>query len=733
MRRVFIMFVWVCVLILQGYAQRTVYDPLNDPDVVIRTSPPKTTWSSAYMWYPGQLAAYLQQQCRDISKHRCANVGYPGQFFAKHNRAFFRKNVLLKERTSLEWVGADSITLFVNGEKKTGTINSCLLDAGRNSLMFEVNSLESLPCVMLKGIDELTKEDGWEVSLDKINWVLPESDLKCNNPAVLPDKMKEWTAVLKPFKVFPLCNSAQKANRIELGKNGIVLVDFYHLEIGTLVFHVEGKGKVTVRVGETPEEALNRNELFFEQYPITPYCITANDTLIRVPERAFRYVSLECSDSATISNLEFEASIYPVKYQMQFDSDSEYVNNLFNMGAATLHTSMHRFYLDGVKRDFLPWAMDAIVSTLGGDYLFGDKQISKNGISVALLPLNPQKKDLGITDYPLHALVGLRQNYLYYGDIKTLLQYKNRIEQLLLFYESIVDKDGFLHGNVSPTGFIPGWATKNGPNGKGIASYAQILLYYNYQIAADFYDLWKEKKQARKYRDKAVSLKKNIMNCFWSKEKKAFINGMDVYGKKDERLSLHAQYWAVLSGLFPREHYDNLFERVLPNIPYYFQDISYEKGYELLAYAKAGRVKEMWNVIDRVFGDWMKQGHTRFPENFSPKASKEEQLRFYGRPFGLSLCHGANGVPPIVGVLNGILGFSQPQEFGGDYIIRPELLELRWVNAKIPVKEGVIELKLKADGESEICLPAKCRIELVTQKGKKVQLLKKEGKHVFKL
>ena len=38
------------------------------------------------------------------------------------------------------------------------------------------------------------------------------------------------------------------------------------------------------------------------------------------------------------------------------------------MSSATLHTSMHRFYLDGVKRDFLPWSMDALVST-GGDYL----------------------------------------------------------------------------------------------------------------------------------------------------------------------------------------------------------------------------------------------------------------------------------------------------------------------------------------------------------------------------
>lgn len=103
------------------------------------------------------------------------------------------------------------------------------------------------------------------------------------------------------------------------------------------------------------------------------------------------------------------------------------------MSSATLHTSMHRFYLDGVKRDFLPWSMDALVSTLAGDYLFGDQQVSKNGISIALMPLDPQKSDIGIPDYPLHALFGLKQNYLRFGDLTTSLQYKDRIIQLLDF------------------------------------------------------------------------------------------------------------------------------------------------------------------------------------------------------------------------------------------------------------------------------------------------------------
>lgn len=121
----------------------------------------------------------------------------------------------------------------------------------------------------------------------------------------------------------------------------------------------------------------------------------------------------------------------------------------------------------------------------------------------------------------------------------------------------------------------------------------------------------------------------SISKLFWDDEKKAFINGTLNNGEPDHRISHHAQYWAILAGIFPEEHYGNLFDNILPNIPYYYSDISYEKGYELLAYAKAGRVKELWSVLYRVFGSWMDQGHTRFPENFSPEATKLEQIAFY--------------------------------------------------------------------------------------------------------
>ncbi|RIB34265.1 alpha-L-rhamnosidase-related protein [Phocaeicola vulgatus] len=473
-----------------------------------------------------------------------------------------------------------------------------------------------------------------------------------------------------------------------------------------------------------------------EQYPLAPITLSEEGGTITLPERALRYVSLECDKGAEITSLCFDAASWPIEHQMQFETDDDYVNNLFKMSSATLHTSMHRFYLDGVKRDFLPWSMDALVSTLAGDYLFGDQQVSKNGISIALMPLDPKKSDIGIPDYPLHALFGLKQNYLRFGDLTTSLQYKDRIIQLLDFYASIVDENGFVHGNYGDRqfGYTPGWSTYNGPARKGVAAYAQIMLYYNYVTGAYFADLWKESALADRYRKLARNLKKKIFEHFWDDDRKVFINGtMNDNVTMDKRISHHAQYWVILADIFPKEHYDNLFENVLPNLPNYYEVVSYEKGYEFLAYAKAGRIKELWDHIYGVFGDWMDQGYTRFPENFMLNASWARQLVFYNRPYGLSLCHGANGVPVVVGALNGLIGFSQSSMKTNEYTIKPELLHLKWIHSRIPVKEGYIVLKLNAEGESTIDIPAGCTVRIIKKTGKKPLVLRKQGGYSFRL
>jgi hypothetical protein len=168
---------------------------------------------------------------------------------------------------------------------------------------------------------------------------------------------------------------------------------------------------------------------------------------------------------------------------------------------------------------------------------------------------------------------------------------------------------------------------------------------------------------------------------------------------------------------------------VITSIPYYKDNISYEKGYEALAYIKAGRTKDFLQLLVEVWGDWLRQGYTRFPENFSVNSDVSKQLEFYDRSFGLSLCHGANGVPPVVLAAYGIFGFSQSDVRINEYTLTPNLLHLDWAKGRIPVKEGFIYIKLDKSGQNEVEIPEGCQVTV--NFGEKAQVLRKAGKYTF--
>ena len=728
MRKLFLLLT-LAVLSLHVMPQK-IYDPVLDPDVKVMPLEKQEIWEgSAYMWYPGQLAAYRQQWLREQSQARCVDVGYVGKFNPMQEVTWFKTTVNVKEATTLAFTsaGSESVEVTDNGKSFSGELSK-----GKHELVFKVTTKKQLPALIIKCDNKgQWTIDNAQSSLDGQSWMPVETDARYNQPAVSPNSRINELAVIIPKNVIPLKNvqggdynwSTSNVG-LQLGRHGAVIYDFWYDEVGTVVIEVSGKGKLHFTVGESVEETMNEDTKKFEQRPIEDVELSGQMQTITLPERALRYVKIAASEPATIHAVRFEAMMWPVQEMlMTFESSDQSLNDLFNAGVATLHTSMHDFNLDGIKRDFLPWSMDAIASMLGMNLLMGDRQVGRNDISIALMPPTPKESDWGIVDYPLHALIGLKQDYLRYGDLSTYKMYKDRIDQQMDFYMSVQDEHGFIYASKPSSGFIPGWSRDNGPDDYGVACYPQIMLYQSFRIAAYFSQLLKENIKAKIYTNKANQLEKNIIEHFWSTKEKAFMNGYREDGTLDERISHHAQYWAVLAGLYPERLFDYLYETVIPSIPRYKDNISYEKGYEALAYIKAGRTKEFMQLLDEVWGDWLRQGYTRFPENFMVNSDVTQQLMFYGRSYGLSLCHGANGAPPVVLAAYGIFGFSQNDAKPNEYTLTPDLLHLDWAKGRIPVKEGFIYISLNKNGECEVEIPAGCQVTI--NYGGKTQVLKK--------
>lgn len=681
------------------------------------------------MWHPGQLSAWNQHRLLEKSGERCVYVGYPGNFYKRDSLTYFRADFTSSRTFLLEVCSSGETEALLDGRPFSGKVR---VGGGNHHMDITVRTHGRLPAVRIKGLDDALKVQSYQASLDGEMWLPVEYDPK-QREGLLPDDDQETVREILPSDMFLISKEGFKplaSGSVHLQKGDTLLVDFHEIELGNVRFRAHGGERLRFIVGESRSEALDGREEVFEQRRI-PDVQTEDGESVRLEERALRFLSVIPNGPCSLSDFVFEARMWPGEPQLTFHCDDEDLERLFDASVKTQLTSLHGgFSLDGVKRDFLPWAMDGVASSLSLDYLLSDRQVGRNGISVALLPPSPGKADIGVMDYPLHAFLGLEEDYLRYGDLSTWHMYRDRALTQAALYASLQDGNGFISSQDVQWGFITGWDNDNGPERIGTPCYAQMLLMRGYRILSFFLEKDGDMTLSRHYSQKADLLEAAIRSHFYDRQTGGFLNGYLSDGSLDARLSHHTQYWGVVCGLLGKEEGGALLPGSVLSLPHYLQNVSYEKGYEALAWARSGKSGVFVDeVLKKVFLRWLDSGHTRFPENLRVFDSEAVQLEFYDRPYGLSLCHGANGAPVLVTVLYGILGLERSLEDPLTPSFRPDLLHLSCLDATVPLPTGgVLEMHLEKDGDSVVTVPKGGRVRF-SFKGK--ELLLEGGTTIF--
>ena len=135
---------------------------------------------------------------------------------------------------------------YINGVKQFVSGKRAILPAGRSSLLFEVTTDDSLPCIILKGAG-LENPYEWQVIMDKEHWTISESAVMYNKPGVLSDAPQDMVSRIKPSQILPIRNAEiQGKDGVSIRKNDYVLIDFFHIEMEALIFRAKGKGTITV-------------------------------------------------------------------------------------------------------------------------------------------------------------------------------------------------------------------------------------------------------------------------------------------------------------------------------------------------------------------------------------------------------------------------------------------------------------------------------------------------------
>lgn len=674
------------------------YDPQHDPRCLV---PPAhgelEPWRAQWIWYPSQLTAHLHAHAIHRAVARCSYVSYPGNFHQPIHQLHVRYQTTLTHAQTMRWCVPDARTrIFVNGRALDFTRRTLPVPAGLIELRFVIDFCATLPCLMLES-DEITSDATWQVSLDGVEWCQAETAPDRNRPDRLPDAPHELAITIPVNQRM----HGDVAETYVLQAGETLVVDFFHLELGQVQWHVEGDTHLTVQVGESYNEVMDPTPHTLEQRPLPVYpCV--GQTAIVLPERCVRFVCITTAAACTIHQLRFVARVTPLAYQGAFECSDVLLNQIWQAGAATLHACTHDFLLDGLRRDGLPWA-DQLSEVEGADCVFFDTASARHSLIALTLPTPASADDLGIIDQPMLLPLSFWHDWMHRGDPIFVQQYIERLRSLLDMYHALQDDRGLISAATvyaqaplrdSNWNFFPDWAMhpELGPDTRGTPAYAHMVLLKCYEVAAVLEQAVGNRTRVRHYRAQAQRLRQTLLREFWDAERGVFINGYDRDGHRDMRVSIYAQIWGVLTDLITPDAYAHVFETVIEHSACRPANYSLNHHWEFQAFIKAGRLPHALAVLRRVWGSWLSLGHSRFPEDLRPDATERNQLSMYGRPYANSLCHGWAGGAAVLLLSRGMLGIRSTAPGFARCQIAPDCGGVAWIKGAMPTPHGVIQL-----------------------------------------
>ena len=408
---------------------------------------------------------------------------------------------------------------------------------------------------------------------------------------------------------------------------GLVATNGYYDAGEELLAHVVCFSRDVPRlfVGESVPEMMDENRLHLEYDPTMTR--VAGDCWRTVQPLAFRYLRFAMPVG--------DVKVVPVGRNRpvvgRILTHTARWMQMFDVGVRTLARCSDEFLIDGIKRDRLPWAGDLTVSLLADAYVYGDAEVARRSLSV----MDAYQGDVnGIVTYSMWTIVAHDLYQLYFGDRQFLedrwWRIKWRIENLI----SRTDGDGFVAKGLDWV-FID-WA-------KPESRTAMHMIWYGTLAAAARLADRVGDVRAADYRALADKVKASVNRFAWDETRGLYAANPDdrtVFGRQ-------ANIFALVFGVATPEQAQRIGDELaadrLPPVgtPYVY-------GWELVALNRTGHHQAFFEGLERVFGGMLDAGATMFWEGYDANEKGDERYRFYGRPWGKSLCHVWSAWPAFV-------------------------------------------------------------------------------------
>lgn len=416
-----------------------------------------------------------------------------------------------------------------------------------------------------------------------------------------------------------------------------------------------------------------------------------------VGNTGFRFVRLDFPENGETELIAVRAVslMLPLEYRGHFECSDERLNQIWRVGARTVHLCMQDYVWDGIKRDRLVWIGDLHPEAQVISSVFGGHKIVPASLDYARdrTPL-PEWMN-GISSYSLWWILLQHDSHRYHGDLDYLREQRAYLRGLLELILSKIDDRGEEH--LDGGRFLE-WPTSGDPT--AIDAGLQALTVLALRAGADLCTTLGDAQAAAQAQEAAS----RVSQC-----------------QRPASVSKQANALLALAGM--ADAYD-INRRLLSQYPY--QGLSTFYGYYILqARARAGDYGGCLDLIRTFWGGMLDMGATSFWEGFEldwmENAARIDELTPPGRRDihaengdwcykGLrhSLCHGwAAG--PTAWLMEHVLGVAPAAPGFSEVTIQPHLADLQYARGAFPTPHGLIEVAHErlADGtiETHLTLP----------------------------
>lgn len=460
-------------------------------------------------------------------------------------------------------------------------------------------------------------------------------------------------------------------------------------------------GRVVVRAvtepalvtGESPAEALAdpaESESRFDLASRAPGEWVSRHRL------GLRYASVR---GTTASSVHVEASVRPAPRRGAFVCDDERLTEVWASGALTLRLCMQRLMVDGIKRDRMSWIGDIGLSLASNAHAFADPEVVRS----SLRALGSPRSHLinGISDYSLWWVVSHQLFQRYFDDVAFLAEQADALDAFVRRLAEQADDDGVLRPEpdteafpeAGPGAVLLDWGVTLEPGRDPVA--LQILWFWALRAAADVLTTvghpgattWAE--LATRVRRTVRERGRDALQGTW----RTYLD--DDTATPDPYANLLAVHAGLFDGAVPTEAVEAIAGADIGT--------PFMRSLALRALGAAGRRRQAVDEIGAAWGAMLDAGSVTFWEEF-PRPG-EDPTAMYGRPFGKSLCHGwASG--PVAALPELVLGLVPLEPGWREFSVRPELGDLGWAAAVVPVAGGEIAVTAWAGGRLVVDVPA---------------------------